>query len=82
MRWRDRLALWCLRLLAPAGLGEHGMTLAKTYDSGLSDPGDPKLVMRLDTPKGQRLISIVLDPDTIVGELASVVAELRDWANR
>lgn len=83
MKWRDRLALWCLRMLVPNGLGESGTPIAMSFDSGLSDPSDPKLVMRLGLPDdGQKIVSIVLDHETAVDNMTKVVDALHEWALR
>jgi len=78
--WRNRLALWCLRILTPEGVLVGDM-LAMKFDSGDSIPADPKLVMRLrNVETDQLVISVVLDADTIVDTVARNVDGLRDWA--
>lgn len=80
MKWRDRLALWCLRRLTPGGLGEHGAKIAQRFDSGLSTPEDPRLVMRFVAGE-QILLSVVIeDPGEYLTYFAGIVDRLEKWA--
>ena len=81
MTWRDRLVLWCMRVLTPEGLGVSNVEWRVWFGSGQSTREDPKLVMFLQPPAGgQKVIAIVLNPDTIVDLMAEQVQQLRDWA--
>lgn len=82
MSWRERLALWCLRVLTPNGLGESGLPLVWSMDSGLSTPDNPKLVIRFDTVSGQRIISVVAEPNRALENMREAVDGLREWAAR
>lgn len=80
MKWRDRLALWCLRRLTPGGLGEHGANIAQRFDSGQSTPEDPRLVMRFVAGE-QILLSVVIeDPVEYLTYVADVANRLEKWA--
>ena len=82
MTWRDRLALWCLRVLTPDGLGANNVPWRVWFGPGQSTREDPKLVMYLETPTGgHRAIAVVINPDTIVDLMAEQVERLRTWAS-
>lgn len=83
--WRDKLALWCLRLLTPDGIIGANVPLIVGYGPGSSTPEDPKLVLYFvyEWPSGKR--QTVLAP--VFGHLESgidlmkeAVADLREWA--
>lgn len=86
MKWRDRLALWCLRILTPDGIGGTPGTPSTPFrlwiDNGESTPDEPKLVMRARVDEtDQTILSLVFDPDTVVEFWSTVVRDLRAWAD-
>lgn len=84
IRWRDRLALWCLRILTPNGILPENVAVGLHFHSGDSTPEDPKLVMAVKYPsgrQGQTIVAVVLgSPDEAAADINEYVAGLRDWA--
>lgn len=80
---RDRLALWCLRMLTRDGVVGKNVPLSIGFGPGNSTVDDPKLVMYVETlGRRQTIVALVFDPpDDAVTMMTDAVRNLRAWAD-
>lgn len=82
--WRDKLALWCLRVLTPEGIVGNNVPLGVGFGPGTSTPEDPKLVLYFlyEWPSGKRqtiLAPVFGPPESGVQLMQEAVGDLREW---